>query len=65
MGKFSTSEAVQQSMNPNRSIPLYEDAFMDARQTLLHLIRNFGMGKAALILQDKDSTEAICIRVSA
>ncbi|KAF9022636.1 hypothetical protein BDZ89DRAFT_1137258 [Hymenopellis radicata] len=43
--------------------PLYENAFMDARQTSRHLAHNFEKGRNALVLRDKDNVQAICIRM--
>ncbi|KAI0032959.1 hypothetical protein K488DRAFT_48696 [Vararia minispora EC-137] len=43
--------------------PLYENAFIDVRQTVMHLGKNFDEGRSTFVLQDKDQQEALCIRI--
>ncbi|KAK7058326.1 hypothetical protein VNI00_001957 [Paramarasmius palmivorus] len=45
------------------AFPLYENAYMDVRQTIMTLAKNMDDGHDAAILQDKDHNSAICIRV--
>lgn len=46
------------------AFPLYQNAFLDVRQTIMTLAKNFDEGHRIAILQDKDSEYAICVRVS-
>lgn len=63
MGNASPAEMLQSHMSGQTTVPLYQNTFVDARQTLIHIARNFERGISVNILQDKESTEAICIRV--
>ncbi|TRM62733.1 hypothetical protein BD626DRAFT_53655 [Schizophyllum amplum] len=45
------------------SLSLYENAFIDARQTVMHLAKNYDNGHKVCVLQDKEQQEAICIRI--
>ncbi|KIY73334.1 hypothetical protein CYLTODRAFT_365815 [Cylindrobasidium torrendii FP15055 ss-10] len=49
------------NMRPARQLPP-DNALTDARQSMMHLVKNFGEGRKTFILQDEASTEAICVR---
>ncbi|KAL1741785.1 hypothetical protein HDZ31DRAFT_44669 [Schizophyllum fasciatum] len=44
--------------------PLYINAFMDLRQTILHLARNFDAGRSMILLENIEQTESICVRIT-
>ncbi|KIY73335.1 hypothetical protein CYLTODRAFT_485498 [Cylindrobasidium torrendii FP15055 ss-10] len=67
VSRQSMAEALNLS-NPKTSpgaeaYPLFHDTLMDVRQTIFALVRQFGEGYASCIIQDSESTQAICVRV--
>lgn len=50
--------------NGQTPFPLYQNAFMDLRQTLMTLANYCDTGRRTAILQDKNHEFAICVRVS-
>ncbi|KAF9019614.1 hypothetical protein BDZ89DRAFT_959052 [Hymenopellis radicata] len=62
MSRTSPNEAMKRFNSPNSDpFPLYTNTWMDARQTTMHVARNFENGVAVMAL--KDDYEAIAIRV--
>lgn len=50
------------NIRPAHQLPP-DNALTDARQSMMHLVKNFGQGRKTFVLQDAASTEAICVRV--
>ncbi|VDB84561.1 unnamed protein product [Peniophora sp. CBMAI 1063] len=65
-GNLAEAYANLQSQSEGRgplSFPLYENAFVDLRQTVMHIANNYEKGQQCCTLQDNTQREAICIRV--
>ncbi|KZV66415.1 hypothetical protein PENSPDRAFT_654889 [Peniophora sp. CONT] len=64
----SIAEAMKNSQahaqgSPGDAFPLYQNAFIDLRQTIMHMAKYFDQGRNSVILQDEDKEEVICIRI--
>jgi len=63
--RCSLFEGLKAKVQGLNAFPLYTNPFMDVRQTLMTMSKNWNDGRQHAILQDKDQSHAICIRVSA
>ncbi|KAG7091274.1 hypothetical protein E1B28_010323 [Marasmius oreades] len=61
-GNFAEVTAMLKARGEN-PFPLYQNAFMDVRQTLMTLGKHFDDGHPEAVLQDKGHDYAICMRV--
>lgn len=57
------AEAMRNYAHGDEAFPLYQNAFLDVRQTLMSLARNWDNGLSYAVLQDKNNDFAICMRV--
>lgn len=64
-GNFAEAmQNVAASSRGTEAFPLYKNAFIDLRQTLMHLAKQWDNKNDVAIIQDAEQDHAICVRVS-